>query len=638
MATILLVDDEPVLLDVFERLLARAGRTFLTAGSAAAALAVVQGEQQVDVALVDKNLGDGSGLDVAVALKRAQPWAEVILVTGYASLDSAIEAVRIGAYDYVTKPITDLDGLDLKVENALDKVRLRREAEALQRALAASEALHRGVFETASDALLLVGEDGAVEDANPAAERAYGRRRAALRGLGLTALEAPGEAPEPEDGRVARGRHRRADGAEFPVEVASGSLALADRTLRVLSVRDLSERERADARRQELQHELRQAQKMEALGRLAGGVAHDLSNVLAVITGWTELLGRRLPIDAPGAREAVRGISEACQRATGVTRQLLTLSRKKLNRPVLLSLNDVVGEVSKLLDRAVGERITVTRRLEERLWPVLADADQVAQVLLNLGVNARDAMPDGGPLELSTRNAQAGTAPAGLGLGPGRHVVLAVRDGGAGMTPEVLARAFDPLFTTKDAAAGLGLSTVREIARMAGGAVRAESRPGEGAVLEVWLPAAEGAAVALARRGPSLPPRARGERVLLAEDDDALRFLVGQALAEHGYEVVSAANGVEALEAARRRGGAFDLLLTDLTMPRMAGPELADALQRAHPGLRVLFMTGNGEDDGLRARVARGRAELIEKPFTSEALLAHLHRLGGARVRGAGRM
>jgi PAS domain S-box-containing protein len=636
MPTILIVDDEPVILDVFRRFLEADGRTLVLAGSARAAIARAGEPGDLDVALVDKNLGDGSGLDVARALKRAKPDVEVILVTGYASLDSAIQAMQIGAFDYVTKPITDYEALNLKVENAIEKVRMKRRQRELVQQLVASEALHRGVFETSSDAVLLVdAATGRLEDANPAAERLYGRAREALRRLRFADLaEVAGDAPLPVAGtRALPARHRRADGSAFPVEVSAGELVLRERQLRVLSVRDVSEREAAETARRDLEQNLRQAQKMEAVGRLAGGIAHDFSNLLAVILGYSDLLVRDLPDADPRVRESADGIVEAAHRAVGVTRQLLTLSRKKLLRPEILSLNKVVQDLGKLLGRAIGERIEVATRLQEGVWPVIADADQLAQVLLNLAVNARDAMPDGGPLSISTANVDLAAAASDVGLPAGRYVTLEVRDGGCGMTEEVRGRIFEPFFTTKDTGTGLGLATVYGIVRQAGGAIRVESRAGAGSTFTVFLPAADDRTARVALPVAASAPRGLGETVVLAEDEDALRVLLGRVLVGSGYHVIAGRNGLEALEAVRAGGGRVDVLLTDVVMPRMTGTELAAALAGEQPGVKVLFMTGHADDTTLLGRFEAGDAEIIQKPFTSEALLTHLRRmLGPARA------
>lgn len=631
MATILIVDDEPIILDVFRRFLEAEGRTLLLAGSAHEAVEAAERDGPIDVALVDKNLGDGSGLDVSRRLKELKPDAEVILVTGYASLDSAIAAVQIGAFDYVAKPVSDYDALNLKVENAIEKVRMKREQRALVARLVSSEALHRGVFETSSDAILLVdAATGRIEDANPAAERLYGQRRDALRKMAFDDLADPDAGPQALVAgiRATPGRHRGRE-TVFPVEMSVGELRLDGRGLRVVSVRDVSERERAERARADLEESLRQAQKMEAVGRLAGGVAHDFSNVLAVILGYSELLLHDLPASDPRLKESADGIVEAAHRAVGVTRQLLTLSRKKLLRPEVISLNKVVTELGKLLGRAIGERIELVTNLADGLWPVLADSDQLAQVLLNLAVNARDAMPAGGPLAIETANVELAQPPRDLTLAPGRYVALAVRDSGIGMTDEVRSRIFEPFFTTKDTGTGLGLATVYGIVRQAGGGVRVESKVGAGSTFTVFLPVADERVARLAVPVSGAVPRGLGETVVLAEDEEALRVLLGRVLAGSGYRVVSGRNGAEALEAARGQGGRVDLLLADLVMPRMTGAELAEALASEQPGMKVLFMTGHTDDALVQSRLVDGDVELIQKPFTSEDLLGHVRRLLG---------
>jgi PAS domain S-box-containing protein len=631
MATILIVDDEPVILDVFRRFLEADGRTLVLAGSAREAIEVGRRADEIDVALVDKNLGDGSGLDVARALKAEQPDVEVILVTGYASIDSAIQAMQIGAFDYVTKPISDYEALNLKVENAIEKVRMKRRQRELMAKLVESEALHRGVFETSTDAVLLVSPDGRIEDANPAAERLYGLSRDELRRLvhdDLLAQDADRLRPPPGS-RAFQTRHRRADGFTFPVEISAGELRLAAGGLLVLSIRDVSERELAERARRELEQNLRQAQKMEAVGRLAGGIAHDFSNILAVVLGYSDLLVRDLPSGDTRLRECADGIVEAAHRAVGVTRQLLTLSRKKLLRPEVLSLNKVVQDLGKLIGRTLGERITVTARLGEDIWPVVADSDQLAQVLLNFAVNARDAMPDGGPLDIATGNVELPEGAPHLGLSPGRYVTLSVKDAGCGMSEEVRTRIFEPFFTTKESGTGLGLATVYGIVRQAGGTIQVETSPGAGTTFTVYLPAADERATAATVTATVAPPRGLGETVVLAEDEDTLRTLIGRVLAGSGYNVLAGRNGAEALAAVRARGGRVDLLVTDVVMPQMTGTELASALGGEQPGLKVLFMTGHTDDPSLANRLGDGSAELLQKPFTNETLLRVVRRLLG---------
>jgi CheY-like chemotaxis protein len=263
------------------------------------------------------------------------------------------------------------------------------------------------------------------------------------------------------------------------------------------------------------------------------------------------------------------------------------------------------------------------------VWPVIADADQLAQVLLNLAVNARDAMPDGGPLSIVTANLELAEAAADVGLPPGRYVTIEVKDGGCGMSEAVRARIFEPFFTTKETGTGLGLATVYGIVRQAGGAIRVESTRGAGSTFTVFLPAADERSARVVLPVAASAPRGLGETVVLAEDEDALRVLLGRVLAGSGYHVIAGRNGAEALEAVHARGGRVDVLVTDVVMPRMTGTELAAALAGEQPGVKVLFMTGHTEDATLLGRFATGEAEVIQKPFTSEALLTHLRRLLG---------
>jgi two-component system, cell cycle sensor histidine kinase and response regulator CckA len=348
-----------------------------------------------------------------------------------------------------------------------------------------------------------------------------------------------------------------------------------------------------------------------------------------VILGYSDLLSRDLPSGDPRMREYADGIVEAAHRAVGVTRQLLTLSRKKLLRPEILTVNKVVQDLGKLLSRAIGERIELTTRLGEGMPPIVADADQLAQVLLNLAVNARDAMPDGGPLEISTSLVELGMPAPDLGLPAGRYVTLAVKDGGCGMTEEVRARIFEPFFTTKESGTGLGLATVYGIVRQAGGAIRVESRPAGGSTFTVYLPAADERSQRVILPVAASAPRGLGETVVLAEDEEPLRVLLGRVLSGSGYQVISGRNGVEALEAVRARGGRVDLLLTDLVMPRMTGAELASVLGDEQPGLKILFMTGHTDDAAVLGPFGEGAVEVIQKPFTNEALLGIVRRLLG---------
>ncbi len=616
MHRILIVDDEPAIVSVLCAILADPGREFLTAGTAEQALARILAAPCIDVAILDKNLPDRPGLQVGLALRARHPEAEFILLTGYASLGSAIEAVRAGAYDYVQKPVDDFDALNLKIINALEKVRLKREGASLLARLQESEQRYRGVFEAASDALLLVdAESGAIQDANAAAMRLYGYSHEELTGHTLAALEAP-SAPGPA-------RHLRADGAAVPVEVTQGKLAWAGRAIRVLAVRDIGERMRTEQERSTLEANLRQVQKMDAMGRLAGGVAHDFNNLLTVILGNSDLL---IAGDDPDEHrgDRIREIAEAASRAAALTRQLLTFSRKKPPRLDPVSLNAVVLEMTRILDRTLGERVQLVQSLAPDLWRAVADADQLSQVVLNLAVNARDAMPDGGKLILETANVELGReGEVQAALMPGRYAMLAATDSGTGMSAEVKERLFEPFFTTKEPGkgTGLGLATVYGIVKAAGGGLAVHSELGRGTTMKVYLPASERGASAVRARALQPPRAGRGELVLVAEDQASVRSLVARMLAGNGYQVLEAGDGVEALAIARSQSAHLGALVADLFMPRMSGRDLARQLGALNPKLKVLYISAWSEQAALQCGHCEPGEDLLAKPFNEDQLL-----------------
>ena len=375
--------------------------------------------------------------------------------------------------------------------------------------------------------------------------------------------------------------------------------------------------------RKQLEAELRQAQKMEAIGRLAGGVAHDFNNLLTVIAGRGELLRYRLPADSPLIRHADL-ILKTAERAAALTQQLLAFSRKQVLQPKLLDLAAVVAGMEKILRRLIGEDVELRTVSGEGLGVVRADPGQIEQVILNLAVNGRDAMPDGGRLVLETANVTLDEAFARqhAGARAGRYVTLSVSDTGAGMPPEVLAHLFEPFFTTKGVGkgTGLGLATVYGIIKQSGGYITVQSEPGRGARFDIYLPRIEGAS-ADQDAAPAPEPRPGRETILLVEDQPEVRDLARDILHGYGYTVLEARNGGEALEVWGRHGGQVDLLLTDVVMPQMGGRELADRLLATQRGLRVLYMSGYTDDTlGREGVLDPGRAYL-PKPFTSVTLL-----------------
>jgi PAS domain S-box-containing protein len=391
----------------------------------------------------------------------------------------------------------------------------------------------------------------------------------------------------------------------------------------VALVRDVTEHRR-------LEEQFRQAQKMEAVGRLAGGLAHDFNNMLGVIMGYTQLLQQRLEFDETAARQ-LGEVKKASDRAAALTRQLLAFSRKQVLHVRTLDLNSVVSDLSKMLTCMIGDDVELMVRPSKSLGYVMADPTQIEQVLMNMAVNARDAMPRGGKLIIETGNAELDEAYARQHRGaiPGSYVMLTISDSGCGMDPETQAHIFEPFFTTKAAGqgTGLGLSTVYGVVKQSGGYIWVYSEPGKGTTFRIYLPRVD---QAIAPEGP-LPAgeiiSASGGTILLVEDEESMRELACTLLENEGFTVLAASSGIDAINLAQRQDRNIDLLLTDVVMPGMSGPEVADRLKAEHPALKVLYMSGYTDDFMLQHGLLGEQVPLVEKPFTRESLLNNVRRI-----------
>ena len=381
--------------------------------------------------------------------------------------------------------------------------------------------------------------------------------------------------------------------------------------------------ELAQTTREELEQQLRQSQKMEAIGRLAGGVAHDFNNLLTAINGYSSLaLQRANPDDR--IRGYLEEIKKAGERAANLTRQLLAFGRKQMLKPVVLNLNDVVSDMNKMLRRLIGEDIRFTAKFDPELDPIRADPGQIEQVLVNLVVNSRDAMPQGGNLTIETANFESDAEFAGkhLGLAPGHYVMLAVSDSGCGMDDKTKARIFEPFFTTKEKGrgTGLGLSTVYGIVKQSGGSVWVYSETGKGSVFKVYFPVLqEGAEFPKPTLVETPVPRG-SETILVVEDEDVVRGLARKILEQAGYYVLDARGGEEAVRLCRELPGPIHLLLTDVVMPERSGKEIAQCMAKLRPSTRVLYMSGYTDDAIVHHGVLDSDVEFIQKPFTPIAL------------------
>jgi PAS domain S-box-containing protein len=391
---------------------------------------------------------------------------------------------------------------------------------------------------------------------------------------------------------------------------------------------DVTEKKHAEQALAQSEEQLRQSQKMEAIGRLAGGIAHDFNNLLTAITGYGDLLIRGLGQEHPLRRDALE-ISKAAKRAADLTGQLLAFSRQQVLQPKVLLLKDVVMDMEMMLRRVIGEHISLTTRMDSRLGAVRADPSQLQQVILNLAVNARDAMVDGGELIIETADVDRTDAreASPAGLAPGPWVMLAVRDTGCGMDEATKARLFEPFFTTKEQGkgTGLGLSTVYGIVKQSGGHVFVDSAPAKGSTFRIFLPRVEVPAESPLPRKEPVPDTSPGvECILLVEDDAAVRELAREVLEMNGYTVVEAANGVEALAVFDSRASEVDLVVTDLVMPQLGGRELARRLLATRPDLPVLYLSGYTDSVAMQQGMLEPGASFLQKPFTPAELASKI--------------
>jgi PAS domain S-box-containing protein len=484
-------------------------------------------------------------------------------------------------------------------------------------------------IEKAVEIVVITDESGAIQYVNPAFLKKYGYERGEVLGRNPRILKSDRHDESyyrdlwttVGSGKVWQGslHNRRKDGTPLIEEaIISPVLAPNGETLHYVKVaRDVTYEVDLEARYQ-------QAQKMEAVGRLAGGVAHDFNNILTVISGYGEILAHRLGRDGAWSEE-IGAIVEASARAAALTGQLLAFSRKQQLEPQVIEPNAVVRGIEQMLRRLIGEDIVLGSTLEPSLGTIFVDKGQIEQVILNLAVNARDAMPKGGRLHLGTRRVTLDREhrEAHGSARPGEYAVLEVSDTGTGMSEEVKAHMFEPFFTTKPEhkGTGLGLATVYGIVTQSGGFIEVDSQPGQGTRFQIFFPLFKGAEAAGTASTASFALSAGGgERILLAEDDPAIRRLLVRSLAENGFIVTETANTAEALQCFRAEPGAFQLLLSDVIMPGLSGPDLAELLRKEQPGMKVLFISGYTANETSEYALSGFEVNLLQKPFSMEEL------------------
>jgi PAS domain S-box-containing protein len=519
-------------------------------------------------------------------------------------------------------------GASMRIVSLCRDVTERKKAEELLRA---SEERHRTILQTAMDGIWLMDMQGALLEVNDAYCRMSGYSVQELLARRITDLDADQTADQIAASIqriVAQGearfevRHRRKDGCLIDVAIAVQH-RLADGGQFVVFLHDITERKRTEEEKARLEGNLQQAQKMEAVGRLAGGVAHDFNNLLMGIMGYTELCREKIAPDHP-IREYLDEITHDAERSAEITRQLLAFARKQTIAPRILDLNDAVAGMLKLLRRLIGEDITLDWRPGANLRPVKLDPSQVDQILANLCVNSRDAIAGIGEIAIETGSVVVDSEycarhPEAI---PGAYVFLAVSDDGCGMDTATLAQVFEPFFTTKGIGkgTGLGLATVYGIVKQNNGFICATSEPGKGTMFKLYLPeiAAEPLATTLTRTAEA--PRGRGETVLLVEDEKSLRVTCRAFLNALGYNVLVAKTPEEALQMTSQHHGDIHLLLTDVVMPGMDGRQLAKRIGAVKPGVKVLFMSGYTSDVIAQRGVLDEGVQFLSKPFKRDAL------------------
>jgi len=570
------------------------------------------------------------------------------LLRPFTAVRRAADQVAGGDYTATVPAAGPAELAELGRSTELMRIRL---VTALGEAEAAEEKFRR-LFDAAPDATLTVAEDRTILMANAQAEYLFGYDPGARAGQRADAL-LPDAADAPDDHlaqlvNTPRPGVRQTTavdrfGRQFPVESTVTALPAGTGVIGLVSLRDISERLasqaeaerlRSVAERERYQRRLEQSQRMESLGQLVGGVAHDFNNLLGVITGYTAFITEQVTGLADsqqrdGMLGDVQQVSGAAQRATALTRQLLTFARRDIVHPQVLDVNRLIGNTEHLLRRTLGEQVELAVDLAASLPPVLADPGQLDQVLINLAVNARDAMPGGGKLTIDTASLAVDESYATdrPGLDPGQHVRIRVSDTGTGMDPQTVARAVEPFYTTKPAGrgTGLGLATVHGIITRAGGYLQIYSEPGLGTTITALLPVTDERA---AETGPEPPPPApaRGETILVAEDQDSLARLIHRILDRHGYHVITATSPEDALRQAGDLSQPVDLLLTDAIMPGLLGNELAAQIRGLRPGLPVVYMSGYAQPILDTQGALDPHSDLLEKPFAESTLLIRVQR------------
>jgi two-component system, cell cycle sensor histidine kinase and response regulator CckA len=579
-----------------------------------------------DVAFFDYMLGARDGLTLLREIRLRGIDTPVIVLTGRGAEDVAVEAMKAGAADYLGKANISTETLERGIRHALALHMGERQRRQAEDALRASEERFRALVENSSDALLLIDREARITYVAASFSRHLGWKPEDMLGKSIFGFLHPGDRDHasarmaealqhPGSNVTAEVRFKHADGSWRIMEgVAVNRLNDPSVGAIIVNARDITERRK-------LEDQLRQAQKMEAVGELAGGVAHDFNNLLTAILGYCNLMLDEVPRGDP-LRADIEEIKSAGERAAVLTRQLLAFSRRQMLQPQIVDINLQVVQLQKLLQRVIGDSVELVTALSP--VPPLAKVDpaSIEQVLVNLAANARDAMPAGGRLTIETACVELDAAYTlnHTAAVPGRYVMLSMTDTGAGMDGGTRDRIFEPFFTTKQQGkgSGLGLATVYGIVKQSGGYIWVYSEPGQGTVFKVYLPSDQAAASRDTGPHDAREATQRGsETVLLVEDEDAVRTLAREVLLRHGYEVLEARHGLDALRIAEAHPEVIHLLIADVFMPHMTGSDLAQRLLVVRPAMKTLFISGYTDHTIMHQHLTPG-APFVQKPFSPD--------------------
>jgi len=589
-------------------------------------------QTRFDLILSDYALPNYDGMAALALAREKQPDVPFILISGTLGEERAVDCVVHGATDYVLKQ--NLNRLVPAVLRALTEAGEHEKRQAAEASLRTAEHRYRDLFDQANEGLLIMTLDGQVTEVNCVFAEAHGYTVAELERINIQDLDVlkeqamdsrAGLLRRMQAGEVLRfeAQHFHKDGQIRPFAVTSRMITLADQSFYLASHQDITAIKRVEAEKRKLEDQLHQAQKMEAVGRLAGGVAHDFNNLLMGIMGYAELCRDAIAPDHP-IREYLDEITSGAERSAAITGQLLAFARKQTIAPRVLDLNDAVAGMLKLLRRLIGEDINLAWRPGANLRPVKLDPSQIDQILANLCVNSRDAIAGVGEVTLETGSStvDAEYCITHADAIPGAYVFLAVSDDGCGMDKETLAQVFEPFFTTKGLGkgTGLGLATVYGIVKQNNGFIYAYSEPGKGTTFKIYLPETAAETVATTVTSKTEAPRGRGETVLVVEDEKSLRVTCGLFLEALDYKVLVAETPGEAMKMIDRHPGDIHVLLTDVVMPGMDGRQLAKRISAVKPGVKVLFMSGYTADVIAQRGVLDEGVQFLSKPFTRDDL------------------